>query len=151
MKISTRFGLCIVIIILLLLICLYIFRFNVVNTNTKEGMEPQSGQYKLSKLEVDVSDNYMNERLLTLDNQGHVMETNLDTDILHKSGMNCLAPAAYNPAIRGCDCSAGYTYSNKLGCLSVCPPHQTFGKGTEGGGANVDEGADLGDDGLACV
>jgi hypothetical protein len=131
MKITTRFGLCI--IILLLLICgLYIFSVHHV---TKEGMETrQPGEYKLSKLEVDVSDNYMNERLLTLDSQGHVIETNLDTDILHKSGMNCLAPAAYNPAIRGCDCSAGYTYSNQLGCLPVCPLHQTFGKGTEGTG-----------------
>lgn len=85
-----------------------------------------TGPYKISRMEIDASDNYVNERVLTLDSQGHVMETNLDTDILHKSSMKCIAPAAYNPSIRGCDCSAGYTYSTKLGCLPKCPLYQTY-------------------------
>lgn len=139
MKISTRFGLCIIII--LLLICLYIFSAHGRTRNgrnggnggngggRKEGLDvrtPAPGLYKMSRTEIDASDNYVNERVLTIDNAGHVTESNLDTDILHKSTMKCIAPAAYNPTIRGCDCSAGYTYSTKLGCLSKCPLHQQF-------------------------
>ena len=149
MKISTQFGLC-TIILILLSTCLYIFSVHSHARHRRplsmEGMEsqppppPPPGQYKMSKMEIDVSDNYINERVLTLDNNGHVMETNLDTDILHKSGMNCLAPAAYNPTIRGCECSVGYTYSTKLGCLSKCPSHQTFAgdaTGTTGSCTNL--------------
>lgn len=128
MKIFTRFGLCIIVI--LLLICLYIFS----RRSDQEGMTtaPTTGPYKISRMDIDASDNYINERVLTLDTEGHVTETNLDTDILHKSSMNCIAPAAYNPSLRGCDCSAGYTYSTKLGCLAKCPLYQTYSEDMTG-------------------
>jgi len=163
MKVSTFWGICT--IILLLLIIGYYYRFSIIhNTNyepfdvnimnrndgqrvftpstTKSVDDHRSsgdfGTYIESKAVIDVSSNYINQNVKSVDNQGHFSNTD-DNLVVHSNGVHtCISPATYDSSAKSCVCPPGFAYSTVLGCLSECDFWQTFVSDGKGGGSCKD-------------
>lgn len=108
----------------------------------KEAMTtgPTPGYYEASKIQIHATDNEIQSNIVTIDNRGHIVNSELDTTIYARPHTTCLEGGTYNPDTHQCECPPGFTYSTLLGCLSDCAPYQTYvsnASGTDGQCANV--------------
>jgi len=121
-------GLILGFLLLVLVIAWYVGGWGF-SLNRQEGMASltaPTGMYEMSKAHIHASGNEVDEAVVTVDSRGHITESRMHEKVFSSAGGHCLPGSVYNSATHGCDCSAGFTYSTRLGCLSDCASYETY-------------------------